>query len=278
MYFQSFIAFFLVLQTSFAFRNFEDGKDYIFKFEWKKSLRTSTNSDETYRKISGLMYVRKINDTGVLFKFDKLKLDEMFMVHNRVEIEDLELPFEVQIENNEVKSLTTSGIWTSHGIDAKYELIRDFLKDYKKFLLIDSQDVSETVDLNLPFGQCKSTVKISNKGSKKEIKAKALKSDCIISSEFISRNLKIDGLYDPNSAISDDSENKIQIEVDQNEITEIEIFYKFDGDVDIKDFNFTKSDKKEYEFKRIENTPIDISFDDNLVYLNIFFLFKKYIK
>lgn len=255
----------LIVHSAFTFRNFEHGKDYIFKFEWKKSGESSVDPQKMYMKFGGHMYVRRVNDTGLLFKFDKTHLDGNIL---KEITKDFETPFLVEIVDHKVQSITTSGHWTNNILDLKFEIIRDFIKDYKSFTGLNvPENIFDTIDLELPFGHCNATVKISIGDSKTYIKAKARKFSCVMSEEFIKRHFDEDERFDPKRALANDSENGIKIEVSKSdkEIKELVLFHKIHATVHFSRINIRISDKMQYEFKRVEDATVDIPFMDHLV-------------
>lgn len=195
-----------MLQTTFAFIDFELGKEYIFKVEYEKSRiirNNATTDDVELTTIKAQMTVKRSSDNWLNFHLSKIK-------KNKDGDDGLDMEFKAKIEKGKMVDFDDSSVATSYDTDFIETVIKELVKDHGDIIRLPYTEVTDDdVTVEMPMGTCKIT-KLNLKTEEKEhvrtISAKSNIHDCILSERTLKKLKKI-----TQADLTNDSFNKVSL-------------------------------------------------------------------
>jgi hypothetical protein len=253
----------LTVQCLHGFVNFEEGKEYIFKFNFKDTSTRSNQPNPNKGETTALLHVRKLSNEEFLMFFDDLKTDKHYY-----DAEFFKSPMKVGVDGHEFISFTGK-----NNIGELYDrirLIKEFLKDYSGLAKFASDKiVDKKYEAVMPFGICRSVVDVTKHDTTIEITAKASKPDCDVDEVFKHEFRNKSGTL---QEISNSSNNQVTIKVDSNDNqikaltlhSEIELIINYEN----TNLRYNTLRTTEFELFKVEDVIKEIILDDDLITLN----------
>lgn len=258
----------LLIKCINAFIEFDHGKDYLFNITLENTQFTVNPDLRDEVIITGFMRVQKSNDNELLFRLEEFDVDEIITPEEK---KNLEKPFKVQLDSNgdqesmseAISDTKTPGI--NVDILKKYEVTRDFLRDFKEFKNLP-ENIINPIDLKLPFGLCHSNVTIVENEADKEIIATSKKSDCIISKKFKQRIYGYEGIKSTD-VLPDDCLNGVKVTINRsdNQINVFETFMILHSDKYYEGARISNEVKRRFELEKVEDSTGNFLFEGNMV-------------
>lgn len=251
-------------QQVLSFVPFEDGKEYNFKIEWEDKAFVTPIGRKLSRFFHGDMHVRKSDDENhLLIMFKNVNIE------GHGTSADFPEPFKIKVVNHEIESLVTTGAWTEQDVEFKYNVLEEFVKDYRNITrLLNSDNWKDDRSIELPLGECLPDIKINLYKSEITLVAEGTKANCNLTEEIMS---SVPAFVDLNRSLSDDSDGGIKITFDRAsmDVKEIEVFADLEIFLDVRKSRYSVKTRLSYEYMGAEEVSEEVEFEDRVVVHNL---------
>lgn len=181
----------MIMQTTFAFDNFDSGLEYLFKVEYLRSQ--GSNGDLS--KLDTNMTVRRSSDDCLNFHFCDIE-------KSNVNAEGLDKKFKAKIKRGKLTEFEDAVESSDNSRLIKQTIIQELVKDHSDIIHLPYTEVTnDDVTIQMPVGACKVTklkLKTEESGTIRSVLVKSKIRDCVVSEEARKKmeNLTEDDLTD----------------------------------------------------------------------------------